>query len=45
MGKTMPIRDVRTSGRRQYPRTEAERGKVSVELRLCDDDDDDSEWW
>lgn len=36
MGTTMPINDVRTSGRRQYPSTDAERGNVRVEEK-CDE--------
>jgi hypothetical protein len=33
-GKTTPRRDVKTNGRRQYPSTELERPRVSVEERF-----------
>lgn len=34
MGKKMPTREVSTKGRRQYPSTEAERGKVRLDWDL-----------
>ena len=33
IGSSMPTSEVSTRGRRQYPSTDAERGKVRVELR------------
>lgn len=37
----MPIRLVSTSGNKQYPNTDAERGNVSVDERC----EEAGEWW
>ncbi len=45
IGRTIPTRDVRTKGRRQYPNTDAERGKVRFEeLAGAEDDEEDEAW-
>jgi len=41
MGMAIPTREVATRGRRQYPRVEAERAKVRVEV--CGEEEEEAE--
>lgn len=45
IGATIPTRLVKTRGRRQYPRTEALRGKVRELAREEEEEEDDDDWW